>query len=379
MTLPLLPTFLLTGFLGSGKTTLLRRLLTAPEFQDSAVIVNEFGEISLDHDLIAFSSDQIVVLNGGCVCCSIREDLETVLRELFEQRDSGAIPTFSRIIIETTGLADPVPIIATLRSNPLAVSRLAFFGTVSVVDAVLGSKTMLRHGEAAKQAAVADRLVISKCDLVDHDGVDALERDLRKVNPWADIHRLSPNIKGVNDLFSHDRHSPAPSRNDAMDWVRGTHGEEAGGSTAHEHHHHAHAAASFGSFSIVLSRPVDWTAFGLWLSLLLHRHGENILRVKGLLGIVGLDTPVLLHAVQHVVHPPVHMDDWPSGDRRSRIVFVTRGIDPDLVKRSLSVFTGLDVGGVGVERQNYNKSAGAGGSVGGRPIRRATAPRWLRG
>lgn len=376
-----LPVFLLTGFLGSGKTTLLRRLVQHEAFQDTAVIVNEFGEIGLDHELMAHSSESILVLSGGCVCCAIRDDLESALRQLFKQRDAGQIPQFSRVVIETTGLADPVPIITTLLANPLASSRLRLSATITVVDALIGAETMDRYVEAAKQVAAADHLVISKCDLAPMATIEKLEVRLRKVNPWAQIDHVAADSGAVTELFATDRHHVRAGVSHIHKWVRGRLllGDHCSQEPEDCAEHHAHHKKHFGSFSIAFDHPLDWTAFGLWLSLLLHRHGLHILRVKGLLNVIGLDAPVVIHAVQHIVHPPVHLEAWPTSDHRSRIVFVVQGIKPEAVQRSLSIFARLGESKFPGTAGTAYKRAGAGGSVAGRPIRRATAPRWLRG
>lgn len=371
-----LPAFLLTGFLGSGKTTLLRRLVRDEAFRDTAVIVNEFGEIGLDHQLMSHSTESILVLSGGCVCCAIRDDLETALRHLFKQRDAGEIPPFSRVVIETTGLADPVPIITTLLSNPLAGSRLRLGATITVVDALLGQETIDRYVEAAKQVAAADHLVISKCDLAPMPLIEGLEARLRAINPWAQIDHVALDAGPVGEFFAGDRHHVRLQEGQVEEWVNGR--IETDKSDMHAKRRALHET-HFGSFSVVFDRPFDWTAFGLWLSLLLHRHGAQILRVKGLLSVTGLDAPVVIHAVQHIVHPPIHLESWPSSDRRSRIVFIVHGIRPEIVRRSLSIFAVLGEAKCVAPAGAAYKSAGAGGMVAGRPIRRATAPRWLRG
>lgn len=373
-----LPVFLLTGFLGSGKTSLIQRLLRHPDFIDSAVLVNEFGEIGLDHDLVNFSSERTVVLNGGCVCCSIRQDLESALAQLLEQRDKGEIPAFARIIIETTGLADPVPIISTLVSNPLAMTRLRLFATITAVDVLLGPGNLDSYDEARKQVAAADWLIITKCDSADEAMIDALEHRLRRTNPWARIERLSPVQGDITIPFRVDAHDPDTMRPDA--WVTGRVTYVGSPVLAPcEQHHHGHHAESFGSFSIIADRPLDWSMFGIWLTLLLHRHGQHILRVKGLLNVSGLPGPVLLHAVQHIVYQPIHLREWPDADQRSRIVLIMRGIRPSAVRRSFELFSLLAESAGGRNTQLQYKPAGAGGTVAGRPIRRATAPRWLRG
>ena len=355
--------FVLTGFLGSGKTTLLRALLEDLRFHDTAVIVNELGEIGLDHELISFSADRTIVMQGGCVCCTIREDIETSLRELFAARDAGRVPPFSRVVIETTGIADPVPLLMTLRANPLAFSRLAEPRVVTVVDAILGIDTLARYPEAESQIAQADVIVVSKPDLASKDGIDALKRRVAALNPWASIRAADLLTESAADLFV-DADMPA---RDLDGWVVGR--------TGVSRHDHAHKGIR--AFCLMLDNPLDWNAFGVWMTMLLHRHGGRILRVKGLLDIDGLPGPTLFQSAQHLVHPPLHLDSWPGADRRSRLVFIVRDLEPALMEASLRAFdrAGRDM----APRDGLQRPAGGGGVIAGRPIKRPTAPAWIKG
>lgn len=367
-----------TGFLGSGKTTLLRGLLAEASFRDTVVIVNEIGEVGLDHELISFASEQTIVLPGGCICCSIREDIEISLRELFDALDAGHIPPFSRILIETTGVAEPIPLLMTLAANPLAQSRLNKPKVITMVDAVLGRETVMQYAEAANQVASADKIVITKIDLAKVDDLIALESDLRAINPWAPLRRANLSNGPFPDPFAlleNDRNDVDQlvadvdkADTNARDCER-----NAVRSQNHCHHHH-HGVLTH---SIVVSEPLDWTAFGVWMTMLLHRHGNKILRVKGLLDVDRLPGPTLFQCAQHLVHPPVHFEKWPTDDRRSRVVFIVRDLDPTLIEQSLRAFqkalsrTKLAL--------SYIKNAGAGGVVAGHPVRRATTPSWIRG
>lgn len=354
---PRIDCIVLTGFLGSGKTTALGRLLKEPDFADTAVIVNEFGEVGIDHDLIAEAEDAMLVLPGGCVCCAFRSDIEVALRDLFAARDEGRIPPFRRLAIETTGLADPLPLIMTLHQNPLALERLTRPQIVTVVDGVLGAATLVAHPEAESQAVHADRILISKVDLASGDEREALRAALRGLNPWAAIEEADLREAPVAALFDPVR-ARKPEENLA----------NAAGTTL------AHGDVS--SVSFTLDAPLDWTGFGVWMTLLLHRHGDKVLRAKGLLSVDGLPGPTVFQSAQHLVHPPQHLPAWPSDDRRTRLVFIVRALDGGMLKRSLLAFD--RAARHAPEKLEHYLPAGGGGSIAGRPIRRPTAPRWIK-
>jgi len=375
-----LPVLILTGFLGSGKTTLLNRLVGHALFRDSAVLINEFGEIALDHHLVMHSADRMVVLAGGCVCCAVREDVEGALRELFDRRDRGQIPAFERIIIETTGLADPVPLLLTLQTFGLARSRLQPPRVITTVDAALNAQTVAAFSEALRQIAAADLVVITKADRVEDPTLAMVRERVKAINPWCRVAESnlasSQADAGLREVYAFlQAGSARPQavwqqhpRGHRIDWTAGGHTNPASGA--------GHQAQSF---SISLDEAIDWGSFGVWLTLLLHRHGERVLRVKGIVNVAGLSAPVVFHAAQHMVHPPEHLDSWPSEDRRSHIVFIVLGLDPALVLRSLRVFSSLAARVAGASPQRGVTPAGAGGTVAGRPIRRPTAPSWIRG
>jgi G3E family GTPase len=375
-----LPVVILTGFLGSGKTTLLNRLVGHADFRDSAVLINEFGEIGLDHHLVMHSADRLVVLAGGCVCCAMREDVEGALRELFDRRDRGQIPAFERIIIETTGLADPVPLLLTLQTFGLSRSRLQPARVITTVDAALNARTVEAFTEAPRQIAAADVVLITKTDRVEDSTAAMVRERVKAINPWCRVTESnltsSQGDAGLREVFaSLQAQSARPQavwqrnpRGHRIDWAAGRYTKPAAG-----------AGHQAGSFSISLEEAIDWGSFGVWLTLLLHRHGERVLRVKGIVNVAGLTAPVVFHAAQHMVHPPEHLQSWPCEDRRSHIVFIVLGLDPDLVLRSLTVFNRLAAGLAGASAKRGVMPAGAGGTVAGRPIRRPTAPSWIRG
>jgi G3E family GTPase len=302
------PVTLLTGFLGSGKTTLLARLLSHPQMGETAVIVNELGEVAIDHHLLRRVDERTVVLGNGCVCCSLRGDLADELRDLLARRDRGEVPRFRRVVVETTGVAEPSPIVYTLLSEPVVRHHFELERVIATVDAVHG----LRAPESVAQAAAADRLVVTKTDLA---SPGPLEKRLTALNPTARIVEASFGELEPDVLFGGERHLHAVPPPD------GGHPEH-GGVRAH---------------SIVFEEQLDWVAFGVWLTMLLAARGADVLRVKGLLD-VGAPGPLLLNGVQHVVHPPIHLERWPDDDHRSRIVFIGRDLDAAALESSLAAF-----------------------------------------
>ena len=323
-----LPVSLITGFLGSGKTTLLNHLLRHDDMQDSAVIINEYGEISLDHLLVERLDGEVAVLASGCICCTIRSDLEETLRTLLVRRDRGEVPPFRRILVETTGLADPAPIVQLLLNNPLVSHFLRLDTVVTTVDAVNAAHQLDRQYEAVKQVALADRLLITKRDLV--DDITALEMRLHRLNPGARIEGVMHGEIDPAQLFGAGLVDPEKKTVDAARWLN----EQAfAGSReqVHEHDHrgphdhHSHDA-SIDSFMLAFDEPLDWMAVSQWLAYLRNARGADLLRVKGILNLRGEPVPIVVHGVHHVFHSPVALARWPDADRRSRIVFITRGI-----------------------------------------------------
>ena len=341
-----IPVNVLTGFLGSGKTTYLQRVLSDPAFADTAVLVNEFGEVGLDHHLLKRVEGDVVLLKSGCICCTVREDLGTAIRDLHGQRGPGAVPAFRRLVIETTGLADPVPILSTVLADPVIRHHYRLGNVVTTVDAVNGAFHLDRQPESVRQAAVADRLILTKTDIADPDAAARLRRRLGALNPAAPIVEAADPAGDPAAAFSSDPYDPATRNAEVRRWLA----DAAAGEDDRDHHHgHRHGPIDrsrhgddIGSFCLTFDRPVDWTLFGIWLSMLLHARGEDILRVKGLLDVPGVPAPVVINGVQRVVHPPLHLDAWPDADRRSRIVFITRGIGRAEVEASLAAFLALD-------------------------------------
>ena len=320
-----LPVSLITGFLGSGKTTLLNRVLRHDGMKDSAVIINEYGEVGLDHLLVERIDGEVAVLASGCICCTVRSDLEETLRVLLVRRDRGEVPPFRRILVETTGLADPAPIVQLLLNNPLVSHFLRLDTIVTTVDAVNAVHQLDRQYEAVKQVALADRLLITKGDLV--DDVAELELRLNRLNPGARIESVAHGEIDPAQLFGAGLVDPEKKRVNLERWLN----EQAfAGSceAAHEHGDHAHHGhhGSIVSFVLAFDEPLDWMAISQWLAHLRHTRGADLLRVKGILNLLGEPTPVVIHGVHHVFHPPVALAEWPDADRRSRIVFITRGI-----------------------------------------------------
>jgi G3E family GTPase len=304
-----IPVALVTGFLGSGKTTLLSRLLAHPDMGETAVIVNELGEVGIDHHLLRRVDERTVLLPSGCVCCALRGDLAEELRDLVARRDAGEIPAFGRVVVETTGLANPAPIVSTLLSEPLVKHHYRLEGVITTIDA----QHVLRHHESVTQAAAADRLVVTKTDVADPTAVTAR---LRRLNPAAPILEAVYGHVAPSALFGGGERDP-------RDFVY---------DDSPEHAHEVRALC------VTLDEPLDWTAFGIWLTMLLQARGEDVLRVKGLLD-VGTEGPLVLNGVQHVVHPPEHLPAWPDEDRRSRIVFIGRGLEPQALEDSLAAFS----------------------------------------
>jgi G3E family GTPase len=325
----LTPVNIITGFLGSGKTTLLQRLLRSPALADVAVLVNEFGEVGLDHHLLQGVAESTVLLGNGCLCCAVRGDLQRALRDLLSRRTRGDVPHFRRVVIETSGLADPAPITYTLLSEAVLRHHFRLSGIVTTVDAVNGADQLDRFPESVKQVAMADRLVITKSDLADEETMAALRQWLRRQNVSAHILDVREAGGNVSELLTDDIYDTAGKSRTTRHWI------------AEEVDERATHTTDVQSFAVVFPDPLDWTAFGVWASMLLHRHGADILRLKGLLNVAGVPTPVLINGVHHIVHPPSHLDEWPDSDRRSRLVFIVRGLERARIERSLAVFNNL--------------------------------------
>jgi G3E family GTPase len=314
------PVTVVTGFLGSGKTTLLGRVLSGSSISNTAILVNEFGEVGLDHHLLRRVDERAVLLGGGCVCCTTREDLVEALLELLDLDQRGEIPRLDRVVVETTGLADPAPILHTIFADPVLQHHFSVDLVLTTVDAVNGDLHLDRNPESVKQVAAADKVVVTKTDVAELNSVRALLSRLGAINPSAQVLEATFGETDAGELFSpHGAGSHAVPESFAYE---------------------PHDAQETHSVSLTFDRPVDWTAFGIWLSMLLHARGEDVLRVKGLLD-VGERGPVVINGVQHTIHPPEHLDRWPDENHRSRIVFICRGIRSGELLGSLEAFRGL--------------------------------------
>jgi len=325
----LIPVTLLTGFLGSGKTTVLNHVLKQPGMTATAVIVNEFGEIGIDHLLIERSSEDVVLLNSGCLCCTVRNDIVDTLTNLFVDRVKGRVPFFTRVAIETTGLADPAPILHTLMTEPIVAARYMLDGVVTTVDAVNGAGTLDRQPEAVKQAAVADRLLLTKTDLAEPGARQAFETRLAAINPSAPIIPVAQGAVDPALLFNLGFFDPATKGVDVQRWLR----DEAF-ATGHEHEHDDdHLDPNrhddrIRAFCITRERPISWGVLSGWLDGLATMRGDDLLRFKA----------IVLHGVQHLFHPPVLLPQWPSEDHRTRMVFITRDLPRETIEATLSAF-----------------------------------------
>ncbi len=310
-----LPVSLVTGFLGSGKTTLINRLIKHPDTGDCAVIINEFGEVALDHHLVESVEGETLVLSSGCVCCALRDDLVVTLRQLLAQRAEGKIPPFARIVIETTGLADPAPIVQMLLNNPLVSSACELDSIVTTVDSINAPTQLEAHEEAVKQVAVADRLLMTKTDLAGEATRQDSAARVEALNVMADRHDVTNGEIAPGLLFGCDA------------------GPEAYEARLPKGHNHDHTHG-IETFVLEFDQPILWRTFSRWLADLRSQCGERLLRVKGILDLEGEKNPVAVHGVHHVFHPPVQLASWPGEERRSRIVFITRGLSRELVLES---------------------------------------------
>jgi len=316
----MIPVAVLTGFLGSGKTTLLNRLLKSSQFARTAVIINEFGDVGLDHELVETSEESLVTLQTGCLCCAVRGDLERTLEDLLRRRDACTVTRFERVLIETSGLADPAPILHALVGDAGLGNRLALAGVVTVVDAVNGLATLERQSEAVKQVAVADRLVMTKTDLLGSTANELIAR-LAAINPSARLLTASFGEVDAGRLFDMGLEASRILR-DATAWL-GFDEHSSHGRGADRHHHDS----EISTFAIVAQEPIRAVTLTLLLEVLAEHCGGDLLRMKGIVNVAECpERPAVIHGVQHLFHPPAWLPAWPSPDRRSRLVFIVRGI-----------------------------------------------------
>jgi G3E family GTPase len=315
-----IPVTVVSGFLGAGKTTLVRRFLQTPEGEGTAVVVNELGSIGIDDALLRASTDQVTLLGNGCLCCNTRSDLQITLRSLVAERDQGKLPQFRRILIETSGLADPGPILQTFATDRALGSEFHVEVLLAVADAAAGFDTLEWSAEARKQIILADRLVISKCDIAAAEGIERITTRLRLLNPRADIH---PAIAGnLNPVCLLESGAARPRRHS--------------GFVAEAEH-----SDGISSFLMTQDEPLAWHAFARAMETLMALRGPDLLRVKGFLNVAGCRGPVVVQMVQHLAHPPVELAAWPDGDRATRLVFITRNIPERHVRDLLTAVSAL--------------------------------------
>ncbi|USX10708.1 MULTISPECIES: CobW family GTP-binding protein [Burkholderiaceae] len=382
----LIPVTLLTGFLGSGKTTVLNTLVQQPEMVDALVLINEFGEVGLDHLLVAHSREDIVVeMSSGCLCCTIRTDLARTLKDVHGRFSREGQRRFNRVVIETTGLADPAPIVHTLATHRDLRERYRLDGMVTTIDARNGEATLDVHTEAVKQAAMADRLLITKTDLAEADALERLTSRLHAINPGAGRILVSHGDVSANLILELGLFTAGGKIGDVRRWLAeeryrddnhdhshvhhahrhdASHDHDAGHShgdgDGHEHETHANEKASheeedyherdvnrhddqIRAFCFTIEDPIPDHVLTEWLDMLLSLMGPSMLRIKGILNVKGVDRPVVIHGVQHVFHPPMELDEWPDGDRRSRIVFITRAVEREMIEETFRLFSEVAV------------------------------------
>jgi G3E family GTPase len=334
-----MPVALVTGFLGSGKTTLLNRVLGDPRMARSLVLINEFGEVGIDHLLMEKVAGDMVLLQSGCVCCTIQGDLDRTLRDIARRRAKDETPPFDRVLLETTGLADPAPILQLLLNHPMISHDYRLDGVVTTVDALNGGRQLDEHQEALKQAAVADRLLISKTDLADATTSARIRARLEDLNPGAQLYEV---VQGEIDpalLFDAGPFDPAGKGDRVAAWLNAEAHDHGHHDHGHDHHHHEHTDRSrhdahIGSFCLTFDEPMEWERFNYWLMAVRANWGDRLLRVKGVLNVIGETRPLVIHGVHRTFHPPTLLARWPDDNHSSRIVFITRDLDRASVEAS---------------------------------------------
>ncbi len=343
------PVTILTGFLGSGKTTLLNRALRDPAMAHTAVVINEFGEVGLDQALAARSDDTIMVLENGCLCCTVFGDLVTTLNRLYHAREAGEIPRFDHVMIETSGLADPAPVIQAFLSDPTLAGLYRVGAVIAVVDAVNGPDTLDNHIESVRQVALADCILLTKLDLVEPEKAGtaeaALSARLRRLNPAAQIMRIDDPALDIGALLRRPALDPADPAADARAWLNATayerHDEHdhAGHDHAdHADHHHGLHDRDIASFCFIREQPISREALRFLLDALQQNLGPSLLRVKGIIHVAEEpERPAVIQGAQHLLHTLSWLDRWPDADRRSKIVFITQGYERADVEDMIAV------------------------------------------
>lgn len=344
-----IPVSIITGFLGAGKSTLLNRLLKDPEMSDAAIIINEFGDVSIDHMLVESAGEGIIELAEGCLCCTVRGELVDTLAELMDGIQTGKLKPVKRVVIETTGLADPAPVMQSIMGNPVIAQNFVLNGMITVVDAVNGLSTLDNHEEAVKQAAVADRLVMTKRALADAAAISALAARLQALNPRATIEDGDKTEWSAAGLLDNGLYDAGSKNADVGRWL----GEEAEHEHGHHHHHHGdhddhhhhdvnRHDASIRSFSIIHDQPINPMAIDMFVDLLRSAHGEKLLRMKAIVKLSdNPGRPLVLHGVQNIFHTPQRLSAWPDpSDQRTRMVLITKDLPEAFVKDLFAAFTG---------------------------------------
>ena len=362
-----IPVSIVTGFLGAGKSTLINRLLKDPAMRDAAVIVNEFGDVGIDHLLVESSGDSVIELSDGCLCCTMRGDLIDTLGELMDRMQTGKLRALKRIVVETTGLADPAPVMQSVMGHPVLIHNFELDGVVTLVDAVNGLATLEAHPESVRQAAVADRLVLSKMSMADGATRAELKARLRALNPRALISDAESEGADAVAWLSNGLYDPETKLPDVQRWLREEaahdehdhhhdhdheHGPDCGCGGHHHDHHHDHGHGHEGhrhhrhaddirSFSILHDKPIDPMAVEMFIDLLRSAHGDKMLRMKAVVQTSDRpDKPLVLHGVQSIFHPPVRLAAWPDpSDKRSRLVLITKGLPEAFVRDLFAAFT----------------------------------------
>ncbi|MEV4610142.1 GTP-binding protein [Neorhizobium sp. LMR1-1-1.1] len=363
-----IPVSIITGFLGAGKSTLLNRMLRDPAAKDIAVIINEFGEVGIDNLLVEASGDSMIELSNGCLCCTVRGELVDTLASMMDAIQTGRAKPITRVVIETTGLADPAPVMQSVMGNPVIAQNFELEGVVTVVDAVNGLATLDAHAEAVKQVAVADRLIVSKQTLADAGQLSALRARLAALNPRAPLSDGDDASVSSLSMLANGLYDPSSKIADVDRWLRDEiaadhhdhhhhdHDDECDCGHAHDHghhhthdhrhHHHHHDVSRHGddirSFSIVHDRPIDPMAIDMFIDLLRSAHGEKLLRMKAVVKLSdNPERPLVLHGVQAIFHPPQRLPRWPDGsDQKTRMVLITKGLTEEFVADLFAAFTG---------------------------------------
>ena len=334
-----IPVTVITGFLGSGKTTLIYSILKKKEMQKTAVIINEFGEIGLDHALIEHTDENIVELQSGCICCTIQGDLNKTLIDLFDRMMNGKVSSFNRILIETTGLANPVPIIHTLMSSIELIRIYSLDGVITVVDSVNGEKTLDLHEESLKQLALAEKIILSKTDIIDKDEIKSLIYRIKEINPVSQIVYSKFGNIPLEEIFGLGAYDPYKKSADVKKWLAAEKYKD----KKHHHHHDVNRHnENIRAFSMMSENPVNMIAFSFFRDMITAALGANLLRMKGIVNIAGEERPAVIHGVQHIFHPVQWLETWPDNDRRTKLVFITQNIKKEQIEDFFRPLMGLD-------------------------------------